>query len=176
MFSLRKPYYFKYFCFARFGFRQPPLGRASEGTPEPPHRAPPGPLRMLKNDEVLPFSGACHFLLSFCVPFSSCRDPPVRIFFPSVPLLPYFLPSIPAFPIPLLAFFFSRFWFPDELHRDHILLFLGTLSHFRIYFPLSFFHHCFLFSFCVPHPTGSCSQHFFRSGSKRSHRKEVLAP
>ena len=61
MFSLRKPYYFKYFCFARFGFRQPPLGRPSEGTPEPPHRAPPGPLRMLKNDEVLPFSGACHF-------------------------------------------------------------------------------------------------------------------
>ena len=35
MFSLRKPYYFKYFCFARFGFRQP-------------HRAPPGPLRMLE--------------------------------------------------------------------------------------------------------------------------------
>ena len=69
MFSLRKPYYFKYFCFARFGFRQPPLGRPSEGTPEPPHRAPPGPLRMLGNDEVLPSFGACHFFPTRSVSF-----------------------------------------------------------------------------------------------------------
>jgi len=89
-----------------------PCHQPSEGTPEPPHRSPPGPLRMLKNDEVLPFSGACHFLLSFCVSFSNCRDSPFRFFFPGVPLFSYVIPSLFAFPISLSAFFFSRVWVP----------------------------------------------------------------
>ena len=121
MFSLRKPYYFKYFCFARFGFRQLPLGRPSEGTPEPPHRSPPGPLRMLKNDEVLPFSGACHFFPARSVYFLLSHS---NIFFRPVVIVSRFFVSIQ---VPLSLFSVSFSYVPAPFHP--IPTFTGSPTH-----------------------------------------------
>ena len=93
--------------------------------PRAPTQSPPGPLRMLKNDEVLPFSGACHVFSSRPVSFLLSHTNIPTVSFALLSMLPI---SSSPFELHFLFSPCSFLFFPFRSTRFQSLLNLLLIS------------------------------------------------